>query len=254
MIDDRSKRKESAARMANASLKRKLGWLEGLLYAGGVASLAVFLVIRSEGERAAQAGIEAFEASLRAAAREQSAATVPAAAAPGIEEAPGLPAELPGEYRFDQGLWSEQRVRDYASGADAAAAPLALLTIDTLDLAVPVYDGTEEDVLSRGVGRVRGTARVDSEGNLGIAGHRDSFFRPLKDIREGDRIELRTAGGTVTYSVSSIVIVDPEDVSVLAPTSERTLTLVTCYPFYYVGHAPKRYIVKATAEHSLAKT
>ena len=104
----------------------------------------------------------------------------------------------------------------------------------------------------RGVGRVRGTARIDAPGNLGIAGHRDSFFRPLKDIRQGDRIELRTAGGIVTYAVDSISIVDPEEVSVLAPTQERTLTLVTCYPFYYVGHAPKRFIVKATAEHSLA--
>lgn len=241
--------------MPSASLKRKLGWLEGLLYAGGVASLAVFFVIRSEGERARQDGIEAFEESLRAAAPERPASVASADPSPAASETTGLPAELPGEYRFDQGLWSAQRVRDYTAGAeDAGAPPLALLTIDTLDLTVPVYDGTEEDVLSRGVGRVRGTARVDTEGNLGIAGHRDSFFRPLKDIREGDRIELRTAGGTVTYSVSSIVIVDPEDVSVLAPTSERTLTLVTCYPFYYVGHAPKRYIVKATAEHSLAKT
>ena len=73
-------------------------------------------------------------------------------------------------------------------------------------------------------------------------------------VEEGDRIELSTAGGTITYSVSSITIVEPEDVHVLAPTQERTLTLVTCYPFYYVGHAPKRFIVKATAEHSLAKT
>jgi sortase A len=104
------------------------------------------------------------------------------------------------------------------------------------------------------VGRIKGTAWVDTDGNLGIAGHRDGFFRPLKDIQIGDSMDLQTAGGTVTYEVSSIEIVEPEDVSVLSPTLERTLTLVTCYPFYYVGHAPKRFIVKATAEHSLAKT
>ena len=122
------------------------------------------------------------------------------------------------------------------------------------ELAVPVYDGPEEFNLTRGAGRIRGTARVGGNGNLGIAAHRDSFFRPLKDIEVGDTMELKTAGGTVTYEVSSIEIVDPDEVSVLAPTANRTLTLVTCYPFYYVGHAPKRFIVKATAEHSLAKT
>jgi sortase A len=103
------------------------------------------------------------------------------------------------------------------------------------------------------VGRIEGTAPVDRVGNLGIAGHRDSFFRPLKDIEIGDIMELQTGDGTVTYAVSSIEIVEPEDVFVLAPTAERTLTLVTCYPFYYVGHAPKRYIVKATAEHSFGQ-
>jgi sortase A len=166
-----------------------------------------------------------------------------------------VPAVLPGDFQLNQELWNAQRVREYeASLAAAGEPPLGVLRIDGLDIAVPVYDGTEEETLHRGVGRVRGTARIDAVGNLGIAGHRDSFFRPLKDIREGELIELRTAGGTVTYSVSSISIVEPEDVSVLAPTPERTLTLVTCYPFYYVGHAPKRFIVKATAEHSMANT
>jgi sortase A len=170
-------------------------------------------------------------------------------------EATQAAATLPGDYRLNQDQWNAARIAEYQAsiGADAEP-PLAVLRIDELDVAVPVYDGTSEETLHRGVGRVRGTARIDAVGNLGIAGHRDSFFRPLKDIEEGDRIELSTAGGTITYSVSSITIVEPEDVHVLAPTQERTLTLVTCYPFYYVGHAPKRFIVKATAEHSLAKT
>ena len=88
--------------------------------------------------------------------------------------------------------------------------------------------------------------------NLGIAGHRDGFFRPLKDIALGDVMTLQTTRGTESFKVSSIDIVDPSDVSVLAPTETSTITLVTCYPFYYVGHAPKRFIVKATAEHFLA--
>ena len=117
---------------------------------------------------------------------------------------------------------------------------------------VPVYDGTDDFTLNRGVGRIEGTAVVGAGGNLGIAGHRDSFFRGLKDIAIGDSIDLLTLRGNEAYSVSSIEIVDPADVGVLAPTEYKTITLVTCYPFYYVGHAPKRYIVKATAEHSLA--
>jgi sortase A len=104
--------------------------------------------------------------------------------------------------------------------------------------------------MNRGVGRIRGTAQLDVEGNLGIAGHRDGFFRGLKDVAVGDRIELQTTGGLTTYSVDSILIVDPDDVFVLDPTTDQTITLVTCYPFYYVGHAPKRFIVKAKAERN----
>jgi len=74
----------------------------------------------------------------------------------------------------------------------------------------------------------------------------------LKDIAVGDSIELQTTRGIVNYTVSSMEIVDPSNISVLGPTTNSTITLVTCYPFYYVGHAPKRYIVKAEAEHLLA--
>ena len=95
------------------------------------------------------------------------------------------------------------------------------------------------------MGRIKGTARPNEDGNLGISGHRDGFFRVLKDIQNGDEILLHTPEGVETYSVSSITIVPKDDVSVLDPTEDKTLTVVTCYPFYFVGHAPKRYIVKA---------
>ena len=240
--------------MAGNDLKRKLGWLEGILYAGGVTLLAVFFFIRGDEERARQEGIEAFEQALQLSAAAESSGQADVSD-PATPDEAGIPATLPGDYRLNQDQWNAARLAQYQASIEAGAEhPLAVLRIDELDVAVPVYDGTSEETLHRGVGRVRGTARIDAVGNLGIAGHRDSFFRPLKDIQEGDRIELRTAGGIITYSVSSIDIVEPEDVYVLAPTRERTLTLVTCYPFYYVGHAPKRFIVKATAEHSLAKT
>ena len=117
-----------------------------------------------------------------------------------------------------------------------------------MGLEVPVYNGADEFNLNRGVARIKGTARIDATGNLGIAGHRDGFFRGLKDIELGDGLVIETLSGAARYRVTSIEIVDPSDVWVLAPTEESTITLVTCYPFYFVGHAPQRYIVTAQAE------
>jgi sortase A len=108
--------------------------------------------------------------------------------------------------------------------------------------------------MDRAVGFIAGTARPGENGNIGISGHRDGFFRGLKDIREGDGIELVTATGTDTYTIDSIVLVKPADVSVLAPRPRPSITLVTCYPFYFVGSAPKRYIVQASMNASNPET
>jgi sortase A len=94
-----------------------------------------------------------------------------------------------------------------------------------------------------------GTAKPGSSGNIGIAAHRDGFFRSLKHIQEGDEIDLVTAGGKAAYMVDSIRIVNPEDVSVLRARGRPSLTLVTCYPFYFVGSAPNRYIVQASLSY-----
>lgn len=228
-------------------LKRNLGWVEAGFYLGGAALLAVFFLLRYEGERQRAEGVELFRHAQAAAS-----AAAPADRRLQLNSARGavLDARIAAP---DQALWTEKRIREYeASLKVEAAPPLAVITIDTLGIEVPVYDGADDFNLNRGVARIRGTARVDGAGNLGIAGHRDGFFRGLKDIAVGDTIDLLTAGGEVRYRVASIDIVDPTDVSVLAPTEAPTLTLVTCYPFYYVGDAPKRYIVKATAEHRLA--
>ena len=227
--------------MLSNTLKKKLGWLETGLYLGGVVLLVVFFQIRASGERQREEGIRVFQESVMAAE-----SMVPAES----DTAAGQP-----EWRPNQELWADKRIREYEKSLEVEAGPpLALLTIDKVDIQVPVYNGTDEFNLNRGVGRIIGTAAFEAEGNLGIAGHRDGFFRGLKDVVVGDEIRVQTARGEVMYTVSSIEIVEPSDVSVLAPTPERTLTLVTCYPFYYVGHAPKRYIVTATAEHLLAKT
>ena len=92
-----------------------------------------------------------------------------------------------------------------------------------------------------------GTANPGENGNMAIAGHRDGFFRGLKDLGVGDTIEMATMGRTATYIIHRITIVDPDNVSVLKPGPHASLTLITCYPFYFVGSAPKRYIVQASA-------
>jgi sortase A len=144
-------------------------------------------------------------------------------------------------------LWSEKRVQAYMESLTAKeGTPSAVLRIPKLNLEVPVYDGTDDLTLNRGVGRIIGTARLGQNGNVGIAGHRDGFFRGLKDIALGDTIELTMPDRADHYVVENIKITDPEDVSVLQPTSQSCLTLVTCYPFYFIGSAPQRYIVKAS--------
>jgi sortase A len=120
------------------------------------------------------------------------------------------------------------------------------LEIPRLKLAVMVREGADESTLSRAVGHIPGTALPGRIGNVGLAGHRDTFFRKLMNIHADDTIELQTTTGTYRYLVKSTRIVTPRDVSVLKASGGETLTLVTCYPFYYVGSAPKRFIVRAT--------
>jgi sortase A len=146
----------------------------------------------------------------------------------------------------DQTLWSPERIAAWRSAVkDPGAIPLAILRIPRIRLEVPVLDGTDDVSLNRAVGHIADTARPGTDGNSGIAGHRDGFFRGLKDIAPGDSIQLETLLATEVYRVERIWIVDPEDVSVLDPTPARSLTLVTCYPFYFVGSAPRRFIVRA---------
>jgi sortase A len=146
----------------------------------------------------------------------------------------------------DQSLWSPTRVTAWhAALREPAPAPIAVLRIPKIRLEVAVLPGTDEGTLNRAVGHIEDTAVPGTDGNAGIAGHRDSFFRGLQSIAVGDAIELETLKGTETYRIERTWVVDPDDVSVLDPTPERSITLVTCYPFYFVGSAPQRFIVRA---------
>ena len=204
----------------------RLFWLEAALWLVGISLLGYYSVVRASGEIQSQQGMDQFQ------------------------EARELAAAQP-----DFSLWSPARVQHYhdslASGGDG---PLGVLHIPGLDLSVPMFDGDSEHNLNRGVARIPGTATINGAGNLGIAGHRDGYFRVLKDIHMGDTIELESLTGVRRYKVSELMVVDPSYVKVLEPTEENTITLVTCFPFYHVGNAPRRFIVKATLDTSTVDT
>jgi len=119
------------------------------------------------------------------------------------------------------------------------------LTVPRLHLSVMVFEGDDGRILRLGAGHIPRTALPAQGGNVGIAAHRDTYFRPLRFIRPNDTISLKTPRGTLHYTVTNTEIVQPSEVEVLAKAPDRDLTLVTCYPFYYVGGAPKRFIVHA---------
>jgi sortase A len=123
---------------------------------------------------------------------------------------------------------------------------LGRMDIPRLGVSVAVLQGTTSRMLRLGVGHIEGTPLPGEAGNSGIAGHRDTFFRKLKDVRRDDEIEFQTPAGLFRYQVDWVKVVAPDDTSVLTPSSEAALTLVTCYPFYFVGPAPNRFVVRAT--------
>lgn len=152
----------------------------------------------------------------------------------------------------DQSLWSASRIAAWQESRVAApAAVMAVLEMPEVGLKVPVYEGASDLNMDRGAGHIKGTTRPGRVGNIGIAGHRDGYFRALKDVEVGDSLTLQTGGGERSYRVDEILIVDPLDVEVLDSDENQRITLVTCYPFYFVGHAPQRYIVKARLDEFL---
>lgn len=122
---------------------------------------------------------------------------------------------------------------------------VARLDAASVGLSATVIEGSSDDLLARAAGHIEGTSLPGDSGNSGIAGHRDTTFRPVRMLRIGDAIRVTTTTHEAEYRITRTFVVDPDDVYVLEPTPQPTLTLVTCYPFTFVGHAPKRYIVQA---------
>jgi LPXTG-site transpeptidase (sortase) family protein len=126
-----------------------------------------------------------------------------------------------------------------------AGTMLGKLSAPSVKLSTVVLEGSDDKTLSRGSGHIEDTPFPGEAGNVGIAGHRDTTFRALRNIHIGDALEYRTAGRLYRYRISKTMIVGPDDVYVLDPTPQPALTLVTCYPFEFIGHAPRRFIVRA---------
>jgi sortase A len=170
----------------------------------------------------------------------------PAAVAPAPAPPPPPPRDLTWSGKVDMNLWSAVRVKAYkVAMKQETPRTLAILRIPRLNLEVPVYDGTTDAVLDLAAGRIEDTALPGTPGNVGIAAHRDGYFRVLKDIKEGDALVLDTPVATEQFRVQWIKITTPDDVSVIDPTPTSAVTLVGCYPFYHVGASPKRFIVRA---------
>lgn len=231
-LSDRAKGRSLPADVGTVQMTgAKMHWMlrtERLLIVIAAILLTLFLAARLHRTVLSRAAIKAFEGSRKATFKRVAADGTLSAAPP------------------DFSLWSPKRVEDYKESLTTDLAPaVGILRVPRVDIEAPVLEGTDDLTLNRGVGRIDGTARVGEGGNIGIAGHRDGFFRGLKDVSTGDKIELITKEGTQTYIIDRILIVERADVSVLAPRDRSSITLVTCYPFYFIGSAPERYIVEA---------
>ena len=152
-----------------------------------------------------------------------------------------VPPGLPGD---------PDRSKVHAPSASTTAAPAAGTLLGRLEapsvrMSTAVLEGSDDATLSRGAGHIEDTPFPGQAGNIGIAGHRDTVFRPLRNIHVGDPLDLTAADRVFRYRITKTLIVGPDDVYVLDPTDRPTMTLVTCYPFEFVGHAPRRFIVQA---------
>jgi len=152
------------------------------------------------------------------------------------------------ERRHFEQLLSERALTAALGRAISLALPtggvMGRIEIRRLGLSVMVAEGVDQGTLRRAAGHIPGTAQPGEAGNVAISAHRDTFFRPLRNIRRNDLVTLTTLAGNYDYRVVATKVTEPSDVSVLAPNGKEILTLITCYPFYFVGSAPKRFVVQ----------
>lgn len=227
-------RESSSTGVSGATPKRFWKWAEKGLLLLGVALLFCFAGAHMDRYLNSRAALESFDSPNTTSGSSKDAVVVESSLEPFTVEEP------------DFKDWNESRARAYKQAdSNHTSAAIAVLAIPAIDLVAPVMEGTDASTLNHAVGRIQGTAHFGEEGNIGLAAHRDSFFRGLKDVKPGDTIELRARDGRNIYTIDHTQIVTPSDVSVLRSHAAPSLTLVTCYPFYFIGSAPKRFVVTA---------
>ena len=220
---------------------------ELLCYVMGILLTAFFVAQLAQGEVQRKGDMAQFQQLA------QTQASDPIFSAINVESSSGADAssafDLVALGEPDTSLWNAGRVADYKASMKAQLPEvLGILDLPSVGLKVPIYATNTALVMDRGTGIIDGMAYPHEEGNIGISGHRDGYFRVLKDVKIGDTVVLQTLKGPKNFSVTAIDIVDRADETLLRDTDEQSVTLVTCYPFYFVGHAPKRYIVTASLD------
>jgi sortase A len=156
-----------------------------------------------------------------------------------------LPKQLVVTQKLPGDAGSAESNAPHPGAAPVPGTLLARLDIPAVQLSTAVLEGSDDATLGRGAGHIEDTPFPGEPGNIGIAGHRDTVFRPIRRIKGGETIDLTTPDRVFHYRIDKTSIVGPDDVYVLDPTPRPTLTLVTCFPFEFIGHAPKRFIVQA---------
>jgi sortase A len=150
------------------------------------------------------------------------------------------------ELTFEKQIYAQETHKNNLSKLTVKEGDaLGRIEIPRIGVSVMVLQGTTSQTLLHGVGHIEGTALPGEPGNVGIAGHRDTYFRNLKNIQTNDEIQIQTAAGLTKYKVDWIQITVPSDVTIVSSTSNFSLTIVTCYPFHFIGAAPERFVVHA---------
>lgn len=214
---------------------------ELLSYLAGILLTGFFVVQLAQGEVQRQDGIAEFEQMAQVNAAQ--AETLP------IDPAEAMQPDFENTGEPDTSLWAAGRLADYKASLQADLPPvLGVLEVPSVGLKVPIYSTNSDLVMDRGAGIIDGMSYPHEPGNIGISGHRDGYFRVLKDVQVGDVIVLQSLEGEKHFRVNATQVVAIADQTLLRDTDDQTVTLVTCYPFYFVGHAPKRFIVTASLD------
>ena len=222
-----------------------------LSYLAGILLTGFFVSQLAIGEVQRKQDIAEFEQVMESSSALQIANIDPTQASPVNTSSTSMDVSLAPEQAGapDTTLWAPGRIADYEASMESGVPQvLGLLEVPSVGLRVPVYPSDSELNMDRGAGIIDGMAYPHEPGNIGIAGHRDGYFRVLKDVEVGDKVLLQTLEGPKQFTINSRRVVEINDRSVLQDTEDQTVTLITCYPFYFVGHAPQRFIVTASLD------